>query len=55
MFEVCQNLDHLDGAAPLLLIKRGDVDACHHFVGVSFCVIDQEDLAITLTEVERDD
>lgn len=54
VFEGGEGLDHLDGAAPLLLVKRGNVDASHHFVEACLFVVDQKDLSIALAEVEGD-
>lgn len=54
MFETRKSLDHLDGTAALLLVQRRNVNAGDHLVFVRLCVVDQEDLAVTLAKVERD-
>ena len=50
-----EGLDHLDCAAPLLLIQGRYVDARHHLVQPCLLVMDQKDLTIALSKVEGDD
>ena len=54
MSETCQCLDHLNGTSTLFLVKRRDIDACHHFIFAAILVINQKDLAIALAKVKRD-
>lgn len=55
MLEAGKHLDHLDSTPAFFLIQCRDINAGNHLVLVRGCIANQEDLTVTLPEIQGDD